>query len=279
MQSSSLEDVYIHALSMAKKLPKPELGEDSIISFSGGAEPPAFILYRALLHSGVKAQLASASEVGVHIIPYRETGPLILFNVGEKDSRVIHTLEAASLLGIRAYLISPPMHPAYEEKVESLGVERILIDSRYPLLVMSLSSLFWSPRMMGGREGRFRAELGELESAFSWIASKIKGLDHKEARNVNIVFYTPSMAPGAYYHCYTLPTCIQPAQLEYALRLGRGARGIAYINGVEEHDYKDVIITTTLKGVKLSIVKLDTDPVTSGLYAILAAISLTGTIL
>ncbi len=279
MQLSSLEKAYIVALREARGLGKPEVRDDTIIAYTREAEPPALILYRSLLHSGMRVQLASASEAGIHVIPYRETGPLVMFNLEKRDARVIHTLEAASLLGLEAYLVSPPMHPAYEEKLDSLGVERIVVNSQYPLLVMSLSALLWTPRMMGGREDRLRGELEELESAFSWVESRVESVRAEGLGEASNILYTPSMAPGAYYHCYTLPTCIQPAPLEYMARLTRGSTALVYVNGVEEHDYRSLLVNAAMMGIRAVQVRLNTDPVTSGLYAILAAIALTGTIL
>jgi hypothetical protein len=84
------------------------------------------VLHLGVLHSGGRSVYLRPSEAALHFMPYREfRATLVAFTLDPKDTRVLHAVEAAVNLGVRSYVVSPGMHPAYEERLEELGAEHI----------------------------------------------------------------------------------------------------------------------------------------------------------
>lgn len=269
-----MEKAFKTALAAAKSLGEPRLGGEVLVAYTGPAEAPARILYTALTHSGARTLLAPAVEAARHIAPYRDLDTVIVYSHTGRDPRSLALAETATLLGAgKVYLVAPPLHPAYRERAESLGVEVIELPGEAPpLLTMALASLHWAPRQMGGRAARLEAELEELHTALEWVSEALgpspgyRGLQP---------YYTPAAKPGAIIHC--LPQGCVPRPLEDLLAQPRGSNGLAYITTVEEQDYRDVLSSHTARGLRLETIRINTDPITAGLYSMLAAMLVQGT--
>ena len=276
--SNSLEPdkAYAEALSAARLLPRPRLEDDTVIAYGRGGLAAAYTLFLALSHSGARAMLLRPMEAAVHVLPYRETGPLVIYTRDPRDLRSLNAAMAGVHLGLEVYLVAPELHPALEEQLESLGVERIRVPRQAPpLLTMVLASLHWAPKMMGAREERLRREIGELDSALDWLkTTQAAALGVEPPR---LALYTPAALPGAAYHAEALGGDARP--LEDAAGLGPGARAVAYTVGVERHGYKDIILQARTRRVELVEVPIDTDPVTAAAYSVMAAMLLTGRVL
>ncbi|MCE4601619.1 MAG: hypothetical protein F7B18_00370 [Desulfurococcales archaeon] len=272
MGPSSPVEAYKRALDTAQGLPRPRLEGEVLVAYTGAAEAPARILYTALTHSGSKALIAHAVEAARHIVPYRDIDTVLIYSPSGRDPRTLSLAETASLVGGgRVALVTPQMHPAYREKAESLGVDLVELTSRAPpILAMALASLYWAPKQMGPRAGRLEAEVGELASALEWA---IETLGANPGHAGLEALYTPAAKPGAIYHCAA--TGCMPRPLEAVLSMHRGAEAVAYMTSVDEQDYRDVTASHTARGIKLHVIRINTDPITAGLYSILAALLIT----
>ena len=275
-----LEEALAEAIRAAEQLEPPRLEGEPLIAASRGAEPPAQLYYIGLLHGGNRAILATPSEVAFHLTPYREyQATLVGFTVDPKDTRLLHAVEAALTLGLKAVVTGPPMHPAYESRLEELGAERVRVEARHPLLAMAVTALHWVPRLHGFREERYRRELGELAGSAGWAGEEWDA-EIRAAREEPpaMAYYTFSTRPGAYYYCRLHPGCREPLPLEAILEESRGASPLVFLSTVEEQSYKDVMLAASVKGVKPVLVKINTDPITAGFYAMLVAASMLGRI-
>ena len=262
------------AIAKARSLPKPSIEEDTIIAATYDAWPAARILYTSCLHSGRTCALAEATLASTSIIPYRETGPVIAFTTNPRSLRTVNLAEAAGILGLDVTVVAPSIHPAVRERLEMSGAT--IIETGEPgLLIMSIATALWAPPMMGAREARLRGELEELDSAPEWL---IKGA----LRNMGVIgedslssppLYTPIAAPGAYYHCIALQ-CGAPIPLDAASK-SRFPSSIVYATSVEQHDYRD-ILALSLKIKRDLVILINSDPVTAGLYSVMAAALITG---
>ncbi len=269
---SSPEEAYRQALDTARRLPRPRLEGEVLVAYTGAAEAPARILYTALTHSGSKALIAHSVEAARHIVPYRDIDTVLIYSPSGRDPRSLGLAETASLLGVgRVALVTPQMHPAYREKAESLGVELVELPGKAPpILAMALASLHWAPKQMGPRAGRLEAEIGELDSALEWARETLEATPGYAGLEA---LYTPAAKPGAIYHCTT--TGCTPRPLEAVLSMPRGAEAVAYVTSVDEQDYRDVLASHAARGVRLHVIRINTDPITAGLYSILAALLIT----
>ncbi len=275
---NELEKIYHQALSHAKTLPELEIGEETIIVSTTRAIPAAKTLFTGILHSGKTAIFSMPTEAMYHLIPYRETGNLIVYYMEPRSLRIVGIAESAGLLGLETTFIGPRMHPAVRERVEQQGAQIIEVTNQYPLLTMSIYSLLRVPRLLGARDERFRAEIDELDSALAWVNEWIQPIFNKidaEGNRLNLqIFYTPITEPGAYYY-YNI-TGVYPRPLD-TLDPAR-EKGLVMISSVEELTYKDILVQYSMRYGTASVVRIDTDPVTASLYSILATIMLTGKI-
>jgi len=274
--SKNLEEAFKEAIEVAKSLPRPEIGDDMIIAYSGGGKPPALNLYIALVQAGVRATLAPASLVATSILPYRETGPVIAFTNSGRDARAVNVMMASSGLGLRAYLVSPPLHPAVEDLVYSLDVDLIVVEGRVSLLTMMIASLFWRPRLMGAREARVKSEVEALPDAYEWVSERFGGvLAEASANPPSRVYYSSLLEASANY--YTVISQTPSYELEASLSLEeRGSRPLVLLSSVEAHNYKDVLLGLSMKGVRPIKAEINTDPVTANIYGALIAAVISG---
>ncbi len=271
---SEIERKYREALDRARRLSKPRLGRDTIVAATYDSMPAARILYMGCLHAGLPCTLAEPTLASVSIAPYRETGSVVAFTSNPKSLRIVNLAEAASLLGLEVSVVAPSLHPAVRERLESVGAEIILAGDP-GLLTMSIAATLWVPKLMGAREARFRAELEELGSALEWLAGGA-ARSYMEMRGESLSkppLYTPIAAPGAYYHCVAL-RCGVPIPLEAAALSGYQG-SIIYASSVEIHDYRD-ILSTPGRITRRLLIQIGSDPVTAGLYSVLAAALVTG---
>jgi len=264
----------LRALKDAIQLPGVTVGDSVLVVYTRGSEPPAYTLYTASLHAGLKPRVASAVEASVHLLPYRDVDSTVIFTVNPRDSRALNTAITAAILGVKVTLVTPQLHEAYEERVRAQGVDIVKIQSRHPLLAMTIAAVRWTPKLMGFREGRVREEISNLQTALRWVYESYRGVVEKRAR-YDTIAYTPSTRPGAYYYCRAAG-CLEPLPLDAITELPQGARVLAIQTTAEEHAYRDVILAAKTQGVELDIVTINTDPVTASLYSVLLALLLTG---
>lgn len=270
MLLSEIEEYYLSSLREATRLPSAFVGEGALIVYARGGEPPAYTLYIATLHAGLKSRVASAVEASTHILPYRDVDRMILFTLNPRDSRALNTVITASLLGVKTTLVSPPLHEAHEEKIRMYDVEIIKVDSKYPLLTMTIAALHWTPKLMGFREGRIRGEISSLQGALRWVYENYVDVVER-GDQYDMVAYTPSTRPGAYYYARAkgIP---EPLPLEALNELPRDMRVLAMMTTTEEHSYRDLILSAKTQGVTLELVTMNTDPITATLYSMLLAL-------
>ncbi|MEB3759225.1 MAG: hypothetical protein GSR81_00050 [Desulfurococcales archaeon] len=267
-----LEKSYSKALERAKALPRIQIGDETIIVSTTRARAAARILYMGILHSGKQVFLSSPTEAMYHLLPYRETGKVVVFNDEPRSLRIVGLAESAGLLGAETTIITPSLHPAVKERIQQQNAELIEVPDKDPLLIMALYALLNTPSLMGSRQERFQAELDHLDSALEWMRDKITVEEPRLLENSETLYYTPATEPGGYYY-YAL-TGKYPLPLD-ALMPGK-AKGLVIITGVEELTYKDIIMQYRIRGGQRRILKIDTDPITAGLYSILAVILLIG---
>ncbi|MEB3765835.1 MAG: hypothetical protein GSR77_06715 [Desulfurococcales archaeon] len=267
-----LEESYRKALERAKALPRIPIGDETIIVSTTRARAAARILYMGILHSGKQVFLSTPTETMYHLLPYRETGKVIVFNDEPRSLRIVGLVESAGLLGVEITIITPRLHPAVNERVQQQNAEIIEVPDKDPLLTMALYALLNTPSLMGTRQDRFQGELDHLDSALEWMRDKITAEETRLVEDSETLYYTPATEPGGYYY-YAL-TGKYPLPLD-ALIPGK-AKGLVILTGVEELTYKDIIMQYRIRGGQKRILKIDTDPITAGLYSILAVILLTG---
>jgi len=273
-----LEEALAEAIRAAERLPGPRVEGEPLVAASRGAEPPAQLYYIGLLHGGNRAVLASPSEVAFHLTPYREYEATVVgFTVDPKDTRLLHAVEAAVTLGLRAVVVGPPLHPAYESRIQELGAERVRVEARHPLLAMAVAALRWVPRLHGFREERYRRELGELGGSAGWAGEEWDAeIRAVEGEPPATVYYTFSTRPGAYYYCRLHPACREPLPLDAIVEEPRGSAPLVFLGSVEEQSYKDLMLAASVKGVKPVVVRVNTDPITAGFYTMLVAAAMLG---
>ncbi len=278
MQSSSVKEAFREALREARSSERPRLSGEVIVAASPGAEPPARVLYLGVLHSGSRSVYTRPSEAALHFMPYRDfDATLVVFTLDPKDTRALHAVEAAVNLGVSAYVVAPRLHPAYEERLRELGSGYVRIESRSPLLAMTLAALHWVPDMQGFRRERFRAEVESLDDAAEWVEENY-GRELEEAREAVsgggglAAYYTPTGYAGARYLSLALGT--RTAPLEEAPKIG--SPGVAFMASVEEPSYRDVLLSARVRGLKLHVININTDPVTAGIYSVIAAALIAG---
>jgi len=269
--SKNLEKAFREAIEIAKSLPKAEIGDDTIIAYSGGGKPPALNLYIALIQAGARATIAPASLAASSILPYRETGTVIVFTNSGRDARAVNLLMAASSLGVKAYLVSPPLHPAVEDLVASLEAETITVEAEATLLTMMIATLHWRPQLMGAREQRIREEIEALPEAWEWVQERYSDVLNTARKSVPArTYYSSLLEAAARYH--TLASGRPSYELEDSLLIeARGERPLLYVSSVEAHNYKDILLGLTMKGVRPLKVEVNTDPVTANIYASIIA--------
>ncbi len=267
----SFEDIkkdFLKSLEIARSLPKPNISRDPVIVYSGGAKPAALELYITLLHAGKMATISPASLAGTSILPYRETGSVIVYTLDERDSRAVNVLMASSSLGLESYLIAPRMHPAIEELVDSIGSNRIEVPSENKLTIMMLASLYWRPKLLGAREERVSSEINQLPSAVEWIIEKYRvEINRIMNEGPSEAYYTPLMEAAGLYYSHI--TRVNAYELEEAKTRKITSPPVILVSSIEEHNYKDILLNIKLKGIKPIQLSLNTDPVTVNIYATL----------
>ena len=278
MQSSEgIQDEFLKSLKWARSHEKLPISHKTLLVASPGSEPPAYILYLGSQHSGSPARLLSPSEATLHYLPYNtDVDKIIGFTTNPKDFRMIRLAETASTLNIEMLLVSPEMHPAYEERLEMLGVKRVKPPKPH-VLSMSILSLLSIPRPHGERAKRLEEELDALGDAVEWVAERYRDqLSAAKSFRGAAIAYTPATKPGAVYHCMAIGDCSRLIPLESSLTvLSHGGREvIVYSTTVEEGDYKDVV-TQLAARANMSNIRFNTDPLTATIYSMIAAILIT----
>ncbi len=286
-KSSKFIKSFINCVNEAKEIPRAEIEKVDIVVYSTDSYPPAHSLYISLLHSGKRVILASAVEASVHILPYRENvNGIITFVYRKKDPSIINLAQVSSLLDIKLKVYGPSLHPAYEEKLESLGIERIEICSKSPLITLSMASLFWTYGLLPkARKDRLKNELDELGKALYWLEERYENelneLD--ELGKIDAVLYTFSTRSGAEYLRLLLndisgySPIILPFNEINVLR--SESKVLTFMSSVEEHFYPSIRLEAQIKNIKQIVVKFNTDPLTASIYSMLFSSLVTGKIL
>lgn len=271
--SNAVDEALRGALREASKLPQLSLEGEVLVTYTGKAKPAASSLYIALLHSGVKAWLAHSALASVHILPYREVGRVVAFTLDERDARTVNLAMASHILGVPVHVVGPRLHEAVEETLGDLGVERVVVENDSPLFVMMAAALYWRPKLMGAREERVRGEVAVIEESIGWVRERFRvEAEAVSRRDYEAVLYTPSMEAGALYAGQLAGVPVEPLD-DLA---GRGLlKAVAFVAGVDEHNYRDILLGASLRGARLARILIDTDPVTVNIYAsILSSIAL-----
>jgi len=273
LQSSrDVGQAILEAINEAKSLPRISLEGELVITYTWRAKPAALSMYMTLLHSGLKATIAHSALASVHIIPYRDIDTLVVFTADERDARTVNLVMAASSLEIRTTVVGPRMHPAIEDTLSNMNVERIEVSSNAPVLTMMIASLYWRPKLMGAREARMQEELTNLDSAYEWIRERYsEEIIRLSQIGQEKIYYTPSIEAGAFYYAMLAGGSSYP--LDELSNLKGPLEAITFMAGVDQHNYRDIILNASLRGVKLYKVVIDTDPVTVNLYAAMLAIA------
>ncbi len=274
---SEISNAVAKSLNDAREIPKPDIDDVDLIIYSMGSYPPAHILYVSLLHSGKKATLTSAAEASIHILPYRENvGKIIAFVYNRKDPSIVNLAQVSSLLNIDLKIYGPKLHPAYEERIESLNVEKVDVESEFPLMTLSLASLLWTWNILpASRSERIKNEVDEMETSPQWLEERYKDEISalKDSEKLNYVLYTFSTKPGAEYLRLLLKKLGSPSprllELERISDVEEESKVITYISTVEEHFYPNVKLETQIKKLDQVIIRFNTDPLTTGIYSMI----------
>ncbi|MEN2999073.1 MAG: hypothetical protein ABDH61_00600 [Acidilobaceae archaeon] len=270
MLSSELKEQFSRALAVSRAL-RLEIREGDLIVFSRGAEPPAFIAYLASLHAGLNVSIASTTEASLHILPYSERSRVLVFSSAQKDNRAVSAAITASLLGSQAVLVAPPQPQALEERLEARGVERVKLPSSATLMTSSLLAIRSAPKLMGFREARVRGEIEALEDALEWAWGELQGL---KRRDYDLIAYSPSTRPGAYY--YREAGKGEPVPIEAIPALSEGA-ALALYSSVEEGEYREIMISP--RKAEAEFLPINADPVMAAFYSVLYASLLSGKVI
>jgi hypothetical protein len=248
-----------------------------VIVYTPGAEPPAHQLYLAYLHAGRRAVLATAVEAALHVLPYREdVSGVVVFTSGGKDSLAVIASEQAATIGLDTFLVGPALHPAYEEKAELVGAERVVVKGKHPIMATTIAALKWSPSPLGARAARLDEEVADLASAADWVLERFKAeIEALAEAPPEAVYYTPATAPAAFYLAglASKRTGNRPytAPLQYLGDARRGVQTVAMLTELERFAARERLMTARIRGVKFVEISVNTDPITAGLYGMLLA--------
>ncbi|MCE4604846.1 MAG: hypothetical protein F7B20_07795 [Aeropyrum sp.] len=273
-----LRSVIETSLEWARSSSPISLEGEVLVASSPSSYPAARILYVGVAHSGAPARLSRPSEAALTLLPYREFRfTLIAYTLDPKDTRIIHLVEAASSLGAEAiYIVAPPMHPTYEERLVELGASRIVVTGETPLTTMCVASLVWTPKLLGMREERYRGEVLSLASSIDWILERFSAeiestLGRANSGGSSLKVYTsPLGEPGGEY-LYLAGAASPPLPLEAIAYEGRSVEPIAFMTSAEEPSYRDVLRTASVRGVRPIVFNVNTDPITAGFYTTMIA--------
>ena len=260
------------ALETAGRLEAPRLegASEVVIASCPGSEAYGGEYYLALRHSGVRALHVPCIEAAVHVLPYSSGGEAVVaFSAGGRDSHLMHLANAATALGLSVEAYGPPLHPAYTDSLAELGVEYHLVEDESGLALL-IAPLMWSPKPWEARRARLEEELGGLPEAIDWIREHYSSIIAAlESGWAEYVAYTPTTEPGvrfiARHHNVKL------APLSSVERL-RGSTVVAFYASVEEHAYKQALLSAKLRGAKITEARLNTDPLTVPLYIALMSV-------
>ena len=271
MQYNDLKRDLGKAIEVAKSLKKPSINDNILIISDYMSRSAGKILYISLLSSGKKATLLTPTESVEYSLPYYEHfNSVIVFSSNSKDSRSVHAAEVSRLMNLEVNFISPKMEDTLEERLEYLNVNRILVNSKTPVIVNSIASLLWIPEDLGDRYERIKREIDDLENSYDWLINKY-GSSTEKMKNLNeefVMFYTPSTEAGAIY-CYNIiQNCIFILPIEL---LSNKIKYRKYLltSSVDSSDFKDLILMLKMGYLDNEVIEFNTDPITAGLYSML----------
>ncbi|MEB2836053.1 MAG: hypothetical protein GSR80_000065 [Desulfurococcales archaeon] len=272
MQSSRARDLVEKALEAAARLEAPRLegASEVVIASCPGSEAYGGEYYLALRHSGVRALHVPCIEAAVHVLPYSSGGEVVVaFSAGGRDSYLMHLANAAAALGLSVSAYGPPLHPAYSDSLAELGVEYHSVEDRSGLALL-IAPLMWSPKPWEARRVRLEEELRGLPDAIYWVRENYSStIEILESGEAEYAAYTPTTEPGVrlvtrYHNARLVPLS--------SLERLRGSRIVAFYASVEEHAYKQALLSAKLRGVKIAEARLNTDPLTAPLYIALMGV-------
>ncbi len=271
MQYNDLKNSLIKAINVAKSIKKPEIKDNILIISDYLSRPTGKILYIGLLSSGKKATLLTPTEAVLYSLPYYENfNKAIIFSMNSKDSRSVHAAEVAKVMNLDVEFISPKMENALEERLEYLGVKRILIETEFPIITSSIASLLWIPSDLGERYERIKKEIDELEGSIDWLNEKYRS-NIEKIKKLNedfAIFYTPSTEAGAIYAYNIMQNCAFALPIEF-LKNKIKYRKILLTSSVDSSDFKDLILMFKIDYSGNELIEFNTDPITVGLYSML----------
>jgi hypothetical protein len=281
-----LKKVLENVVKELANLVKPPIDKIEIVAYGRGAYPPAHQYYLSALHVGQKLSLEAASQTAIHTLPYRDDIRGILVYVFDvKDKSVLSLAQAASLLEVPIWIYGPPLHPAYEEKLETLDVERVIIPQDYPLILLSLASLEWFiNKLPESRRKRLKEETSSLIDSIDWLKERYSTeLSRVKDKDIDYILTTFSTYSGAYYLRTLLkslnrrtPKILLMDELPY---VNKGSKVLIFSTSTEEHLHSEVKLEAQVKGLDVIIIKFNTDPLTASIYSMLVSSMITGVII
>jgi hypothetical protein len=271
MQYNELKRDLIKAIEVARSLKKPSLDNNVLIISDYISRTAGKILYIGLLSSGKKVTILTPTESVEYSLPYYEHfNNVIIFSSNSKDFRSVHAAEVSRLMDVEVSFVSPRMEDTLEERLEYLNVNRIIVNSKTPIITNSIASLLWVPEDLGDRYERIKREIDDLENSYEWLVSKYGSIIEK-MKNFNeefVMFYTPSTEAGAIYCYNVIQNCIYISPIEL-LNNRIKYRKYLMTSTVDSSDLKDLILMLKMNYSNNEVIEFNTDPITTGLYSML----------
>ena len=270
------------AVEAARALQSPVIEGDVLIVGSGPAAAAAKILHVAALAAGIKAAYASPVEASVLVMPYRDFDTVVVYSSDPKDPRALRAAEEALLMGYRTSLVTPSIQEDLAARLSQRPGLTLITVERAPITTMAVASAIWGQGLLGSspRASRLRAEISDLTGAADWVgqtfAAALADLSSKRSFSV---YFTPATEPGAIYLCHADSRCSAMRPLE-DLRRGFAETDVLELATTSEiHDYRDVELAVSMRGLRPIRVLLNTDPVSAGLYSVMFSALAAGVVL
>ena len=271
------------AVEAARGLQPPAVEGDVLIVGSGPAAAAAKIFHVAALAAGIKAAYATPVEASVLVMPYRDFDSVVVYLSDPKDPRALRTVEESLLLGYRTSLVAPELPGDLVARLSQRPGLTIITVGKAPVTTMAAAATVWGQRLLGSspRGSRLRTEVDDLLGAADWVSQTYAAaLAEMSSRRSFSIYFTPATEPGAIYLCHADSRCSGMRPLE-DLRKGSAAETdvVELATTSEIHDYKDVELAVSMRGLKPIRVLLNTDPVSAGLYSVMFSALAAGVVL
>ncbi len=273
---NSLSDTLIEVLKLAIEIPEPHFNKIDMVVYSINTYPPAHQFYLSASHSGINIHMTDPIQASLHILPYKEdVKGIVAFVAESRDNYIINLAQASYSLNVPLRLYGPPMHPAYEEKLDELDVDRIVIEYKAPIFLMTLASLFWLlKRLPEARKSRLSKEMEIFMESASWLRERYNTeLLSVKSRKFEYVIASFSTLSGAHYLRtiakklgMNIPNLLKLDEIDF---VKKGSSILVYMTTTEERNYPNIRLLSQLKELSPIIVNFNTDPLTANIYSML----------